>query len=556
MRLLARWGPLVAALAALALALAVALPRALALTDGHLTYALDDPYIHMAMAKNLAEHGVWGVTRYGFTAASSSPLWTLGLAILFRVLGPREWLPFVLDALAAAAILVLLHESLARRGAGPLARLGWTLAVLAMTPLTSLVFCGLEHLVHLLVLLAFLLALVRELEPGEHRDPALPVLAAALTAIRYEGLFTIALAVLVLLLARRLERALVVGLAGGMPPLAFGLYSLAHGGALLPNSILLKGNAPHAGSAAAIRAALGGRALHELLATPALLVLALGLAAAWLLHRALARGPLRGSEAPAPLVLGTMVIHLQLAQTGWFYRYEAYLIGASLAALAWMAPWLHEALRRRGVPRPGAWMLLLALIGVAGARPLLQRARASYRKIPAASANIWRQQVQMGRFARIHEAGRAVALDDIGAVTFLADIRCLDLVGLADLEVLRLRDAGRYDARVIDSLVIRTGVRTAIVYEKWFTSFVPGGVPAGWTRVGVWRTPEAIVTYSDSVSFFATRREEVAPLTASLRAFAPQLPREVSQGGPYVLAAGASPGDAAARRADAAGRKR
>jgi hypothetical protein len=30
-------------------------------TNGHFVYSLDDPYIHLAVAKNLARHGVWGV---------------------------------------------------------------------------------------------------------------------------------------------------------------------------------------------------------------------------------------------------------------------------------------------------------------------------------------------------------------------------------------------------------------------------------------------------------------------------------------------------------------
>ena len=34
--------------------------------DGHIIYTLDDSYIHMALAKNLAQHGVWGITRYEF----------------------------------------------------------------------------------------------------------------------------------------------------------------------------------------------------------------------------------------------------------------------------------------------------------------------------------------------------------------------------------------------------------------------------------------------------------------------------------------------------------
>jgi len=33
---------------------------ATARTGGRLVYPLDDPYIHMAMAKNLSLHGVWG----------------------------------------------------------------------------------------------------------------------------------------------------------------------------------------------------------------------------------------------------------------------------------------------------------------------------------------------------------------------------------------------------------------------------------------------------------------------------------------------------------------
>ena len=62
--------------------------------NGHLVYALDDPYIQMAMAKNFALHGVWGITRFGFTSASSSPLWTLLIAVSYVVSASARRLRF------------------------------------------------------------------------------------------------------------------------------------------------------------------------------------------------------------------------------------------------------------------------------------------------------------------------------------------------------------------------------------------------------------------------------------------------------------------------------
>ena len=56
-----RRGPVTIALSILLVAVGVLVAWSWRHCAGHLVYALDDAYIHMAMARNLAEHGVFGV---------------------------------------------------------------------------------------------------------------------------------------------------------------------------------------------------------------------------------------------------------------------------------------------------------------------------------------------------------------------------------------------------------------------------------------------------------------------------------------------------------------
>src|SRR6476620_5767347 len=103
----ARWlGPVAASLLVLASFYAFIAYQLLRSTEGHLVYALDDAYIHMAIAKNLALHGTWGVQPGTFSASSSSPLWTLLLTAAFRTAGVSDAAPLVLNTVIAAFCVV------------------------------------------------------------------------------------------------------------------------------------------------------------------------------------------------------------------------------------------------------------------------------------------------------------------------------------------------------------------------------------------------------------------------------------------------------------------
>ena len=72
------------------LAVAIIERQVLKQTGNVFSYPVDDVYIHMELAKNLAVHNTWGINPGEFGSASSSPFYTVLLAFLFRVFSTKE----------------------------------------------------------------------------------------------------------------------------------------------------------------------------------------------------------------------------------------------------------------------------------------------------------------------------------------------------------------------------------------------------------------------------------------------------------------------------------
>jgi hypothetical protein len=533
---------LLAAIALYAVVLAAVLAVSLSLTGGHLSYALDDAYIHMAIARTFSQHGVWGVSPYGFTSATSSPLWTFVLALLYKLIGPVEVLPFLINLLAAVGVLWMARRVLRRLAPGMRGRtVFFTLAaVVLFTPLVPLVFVGQEHTLHLLLTLLFAQLAVQRLS-ARQAPPGRPIgfllLAAILPMVRYESLFLVLATAMLLALQRRGRQALLLGVVGFLPPIAYGLFAVSKGAYFLPNPILIKANLPGHDLGAILQTALGYTALRRLLINAHLLLLVL--AALLLLVRrageatASARAAAARADGPRTLLVLFLIVtalHLTTADVGWFYRYEAYLVGLGLVALAatWSTtPDLWAEWTRGGVRRSMRVLAAIAL-AIVSLGALGDRGVRAVIGTPRATANIYEQQYQTGRFLREAYPGGSVALNDIGAANFLADIHGLDLMGLASDDVTAFIRAGTYNPRALEQLLRAHAVRIAIVYESWFR------IPSSWRWVGSWSIRHRVVTGGETVSFYAVDPAEEGPLTQKLRQFAPRLPATVKQSGPYT----------------------
>jgi hypothetical protein len=308
-------------------------------------------------------------------------------------------------------------------------------------PLPLLVFTGMEHTLHAALTVAFLAAFGRAATTARARSllPALG-LAAALTATRYEGAFAVASACAWLLWCRRTRDSFALAAAGAAPPALYAVVSLALGWLALPTSVLVKSNLFEGASAPEAVSALLMRVPRFAIGAPHVTALtaAIGLALALGAVRRAERGPRADREVRASLwvLLGTALLHVQLAKWGYLFRYEAYLVAALVVGLA--QAW---ALLRRS--EPSHRLAALALLAAVAAVPLAQRTVLAATQAPQAAKNIHEQQHQMALFVQRHRPTASIALNDIGFVSYLSDVALLDLVGLATLDVAKARLAGR-----------------------------------------------------------------------------------------------------------------
>ena len=108
--------------------------------QGHIVYAIDDTYIHMAIAKNLAQNGVWGITKYGFSSSSSSLLYTLLISVIYFITGVNEVAPFILNIIFATLTIFLVFIILRRYNLNSCWSFIILLSVIFFTPLPALIF--------------------------------------------------------------------------------------------------------------------------------------------------------------------------------------------------------------------------------------------------------------------------------------------------------------------------------------------------------------------------------------------------------------------------------
>lgn len=506
-RLFPQWAWLPAILCAFLVSLLIY--RGLRITGGNVSYPLDDTYIAAAIAKNLAAHGVWGVTRYESTGASSTPFFTLVLAGVYRFAGPADWWPLVLSGISA--ICAVLMVSFVLRSRSYCLGIATSSAVVVLVPLPVLGVLGMEHALHVALFVALLHFGIRDVLSNRFSliTWCLGILAVG---TRLETLACLAVLAILAVLRRSFWAALCLALAAIIPVAAYGWFLSSQGGAWLPNSILLKSRGiPNEGLA--ILLAPLARLWTMFGKGPHMLWLVVAMTAVYWQTRS--KGFWLRERLFLFCALVATVAHLELADLGWVYRYEGYLIAAGLTGMALNFTYDRD--------RWANLTLVLTAILVAS---LAARAYHAYDELPQSGANVYSQQVQMARFLTAYHPKASVAANDIGAINFYNDLQSLDLVGLSSNRVYFAKRSNSFSTAFVGAEATRLGVTMAIVYDDWFgpesTSVfgAKASLPADWVRVCQWRyLGENLVLGSPVVSFYSVKGQSPELLREQLVSF-------------------------------------
>jgi len=493
--------------------------------NGHIIYCLDDAYIHLAIAKNFSQEGVFGVTKYEFTPSSSSPLWTLLLSFFFFIFGVNEVIPLILNIFFATILLFILNKFLTDKLYSPIIKAIILTSFILFIPLPYLIFTGLEHILQIIFITLFIIGISKiSMDDASISFPYYIYIVAFLSvSTRYESLFLVFSFALYLIIKKSFKKAFLIILSGSLPVIIYGIISLSKGWYFIPNSILLKGNKFNIFSIRSVSLFLYN-GLRQLVYNIHLLVLFIIIIIMFLIIIKKYQDLSKKLFLPIYLFFMVSISHLLFAKTGLFIsinfqiRYDSYLLAFGMVIIfTFPIRNIFNEYKNSLYER----MIFIGLIIIV-LLPFSERSLKTINKISNASSNTFSNQYLTGMFVKRYYNGESLLLNDIGGVNFLSEIKCLDILGLSSIEPAKLFLKGTMETKKIEQLSLKYKNKIAIVNDSLLSIY--GGVPKNWFIVAQWKLKKSVISPLNTISFYACNKNEIFRLSKSMKEFTKHIP--------------------------------
>lgn len=488
--------------------------------DGHFVYPLDDVYIHQSISKNIVDHGVFGITKYQFSAASSSILYSLCLAIIYKFSTFINYTPLLINLISAYFCLFVISK-IARNHSFSYTLTNFILLFAVFWgPLATIVIVGMEHGLHIMFILLCLDKAISLLESKSKVTNLdiflLMIYAIASIASRPETAAILMMLIVLLAFRKKYIIAFLMIISSVIPNLLFGLYSQSHGSKLVANTYIVKANTAQKHNSILSKLFYYFEHIFNQLNVYPQIFLPFTILLVLFYFSNRKKIDFWTYKFLFPIItILTVLIHLTFARVGVFYRYETYLILMILISVFLLLSDLKFDFKSLGFVQK----IMIVSVSFLVLTPVWKRAFDAYVDTTRASSDIYCQQMQMSNFIKKYYDSDNVVLNDIGTTSYFTNAHITDLVGLADIEV--LNSLGDNFKQNIDMITQNRNSKIALVYEKWY----PHQLPESWQKVAELKMDTTITAADNRVSIFTLDSNNKQKLINQLNDFKKSLPK-------------------------------
>ncbi len=484
-------------------------------TDGHYVYLIDDAYIHLAMAKNIALHEVWGITRYRFSSTSSSPLFTSLLGLLIRIFGNDDRISLYVNFFSGMGTVYFLHryfKDIFRKSRDIVLSVLFTLFISVMH---LQLLSGMEHVLHVFLFVVSIFCLSRL--PDKPAVFGFYVSLLLMGLVRFESMFYFIVLAFLFVLLQRWKEAGCILLTGFIPVAIFCYFNYSHDGYLFPNSVVVKGTTLsfdaeffHQMKSILLDNLLLNISFYKIGFFPLLISLIIVI-------RDFRKKTFRNAVQDNMLIIAVsllMILHSMFADLKGLFRYEAYLLtGFSMALIPRLKPLFENTLYFIRKDKLIAFLVLMNIV------LLFYKCSIAHPMICNGGKSIREQQIQSARFLHTYYNESKVVANDIGAITYYTDICVLDIAGLASVETIPFNRNRRPVDDAYENFLTQytadNGYDIAIIYDSWLQGHIPGN----WKKAAVLKIENPATVAQDEVSVYSIQQGNYRKLKENIRNF-------------------------------------
>jgi hypothetical protein len=377
----------------------------------------------------------------------------------------------------------------------------------------------------------------------------LAILASLLSLVRYEAIFLIIASSIIFYKSKsRFQYWITVAFFTILPHIIIGLYSISKGGFFFPNPIILKGLEETPTIITFIHKYIYSGVINLVENTHLFISVLISLAfliyfywhnngkniTFWVetsdinnLQPSLINIKTELLNDISIIFILTTLLHLQFAKTGWFYRYEAYLVGIFITFLfPFLTKFLIEYSKNSNLTiKPKVRLYLLILLFLV-TLPFIHRGIESHNRLRFAPINIYEQQYQIAKFLDSYLSDQPVGMNDIGLASLKSKAKVIDLFGLADNNITGAKYKGFYSPEYFYEYLSKKNCSVMIIYEAWFNKEIKYNKEL--IRVATLKIENNEVCGMDEVTFYAINQSSAESLKSSLEKYREILPKTVN----------------------------